>query len=314
MKKTLTAVLAIAALGLAAACGSPAPDDEALVEGERTTQAGPCITRVIYGNTWLNAAGHDRSYFDVRGRVTWDGHCKVNAAGNAYAVLSNGWRPHFKGRTCVIALQQRGACSPVPGRCATRIAYGPAWLPAPSHPARHDDVKWVVTWDGVCHNDGDRSWARLSNGWKPVFRGRNACDLSFRYTQCGGLFANPVIDRDCPDPAVLKDGKTYYMVCTHAPIRSSTDLVHWKWRGKVFTEKNLPAWNKGPFLAPEMHRIGSKYVVYYSSGKGPTGRSAPPGPTSRSGPTGTSADPCWPRRLRACSTPPTSAPPTAGTT
>ncbi len=178
--------------------------------------------------------------------MTWDGSCAIDASGNSFATLSNGWKPYFRGRSsCVIALDYSGACNPAPGECATRVSYGPSWIPAPNHPALHDDVLGVLTWDGVCHSSNGQSHAVLSNGWAPHFTGANACDLSFRYTQCGGLFANPVVPRDCPDPGVLKDGATYYLTCTSGgspayPIYSSTDLVSWTLRGSIFTNTVKP--------------------------------------------------------------------------
>src|SRR4051794_13266735 len=47
-----------------------------------------------------------------------------------------------------------------------------------------------------------------------------------------GMFTNPVINRDFPDPDVLKVGDTYYAYSTNAASINiqeahSTDLVHW---------------------------------------------------------------------------------------
>lgn len=232
-----------------------------------------CSTRITYGSTWIKPPNHPADHDDVEGRVTWDGSCKVDATGNAYATLSNGWKPIFKGRSCVIALDYSGGCSPAPGKCATRVSYGPTWVPAPSHPASHDDVGGVLTWDGICHASGGQSWALLSNGWKPHFSGSNACDLAFRHTQCGGLFENPVVSKDCPDPGVLEVGGTYYMACTPGyafPIRSSKDLVHWKQQGTVFSAASHPAWGTSHFWAPELHQVGGKFVVYFSARHGAT--------------------------------------------
>ncbi len=237
--------------------------------GSGGTTPKPCTTRITYGNTWLHPPNHPSSFDDVSGVVTWDGSCTVDSSGNASATLSNGWKPVFQGRSCVIALDSSGACSPAPGACATRISYGPKWLAAPNHPAKHDDVSGVVTWDGVCSAAGSDSSARLSNGWGPHFQGSSSCDLAFRHTQCGGLFANPVVNANCPDPGVLKDGSKYYMVCTSGgpgyPIRSSSDLVSWKLEGTVFDSSTKPKWASGDFWAPEMHKVAGKYVVYFSA-------------------------------------------------
>jgi GH43 family beta-xylosidase len=234
--------------------------------------AASCATRITYGSTWIKPGSHPASFDDAQGEVTWDGSCKVDAAGNASATLSNGWTPYFTGRSCIIALDYSGACASTPAKCATRVSYGPAWLPAPNHPAAHDDVGGVLTWDGVCHASGGQSWALLSNGWTPYFSGSNGCDLAFRHTQCRGLYANPVVSTDCPDPGVLADGGAYYMVCTPGyafPLRSSKDLVSWTAQGAVFA--SAPGWAASHFWAPELHRVGSKVVAYYSARSGASG-------------------------------------------
>ena len=52
------------------------------------TALAPCATRITYGSTWIKAANHPESYDDLKGLVTWDGACKVDAAGNAYVASS----------------------------------------------------------------------------------------------------------------------------------------------------------------------------------------------------------------------------------
>lgn len=234
-----------------------------------TPDAGPpCITRVTYGASWLRPSGHAADFDDVNGTVTWDGSCTQDASGNSIAQLSNGWRPVFAGRSgCVIALDQRGSCPTPAAACSTRISYGDTWLPPPNHPASYDDVAGRVTFDGVCRG----ATAVLSNGWTPTFNATNACELALRYTQCGGLYANPVVDTDCPDPGVMKDGATYYMACTSGgaanayPLRRSTDLVNWTRIGSVMLQANKPTWASGDFWAPELHKVGSQYIAYFSA-------------------------------------------------
>lgn len=243
---------------------------DAALPDTRTSDLAPCTTRITYGSTWFKPSGHAASYDDAKGEVSWDGSCQVDGSGNAVATLSNGWKPVFAGRSCIIALDYSASCAAASGTCATRVSYGPSWLPGPNHPARYDDVGGVLTWDGVCHASGSQSWALLSNGWKPYFAS-NTCDLSLRHTQCGGLFANPVVSSDCPDPGVLRVGSTYYMACTPGyafPLRSSKDLVHWTAQGKVFATR--PSWAGGSFWAPELHQVGGKFVVYYSAKRSST--------------------------------------------
>ncbi|MGE3960769.1 MAG: glycoside hydrolase family 43 protein [Dehalococcoidia bacterium] len=84
-------------------------------------------------------------------------------------------------------------------------------------------------------------------------------------------YANPVIADDCPDPHVIQDGATFYLVATsHVlpafPIRVSRDLVNWqRTAASVFTRDNAPAWASDHFWAPELHRVGGRYVCYYTA-------------------------------------------------
>ncbi|HQP38760.1 MAG TPA: glycoside hydrolase family 43 protein [Polyangiaceae bacterium] len=229
-----------------------------------------CKTRITYGNAWMHGPNHPDDYDIASGVVTWDGVCAFDGA-NSYATLSNGWKPYFSGRgRCVIALDYE-ACPTAPKDCGTRVSYGDAWLPGPNHPDHFDDAGGAIAWNGACRNSGGNSYATLSNGWQPYFSGNGACDLSFRYTQCGGLFANPVVDSDCPDPGVIRDGSQYVMACTSGnsanafPLRVSPDLVHWQSKGHVFPSASKPSWAKSDYWAPELHRVGSKFIAYYTA-------------------------------------------------
>ena len=224
----------------------------------------PCRTRVTYGNAWIHGPGHPADYDDVDGVVTWDGQCTTDGS-NSVATLSNGWRPYFTGRnSCILAFDYSAGCSQSAQRCATRVSYGTSWIAPDNHPQRYDDVNGVVTWDGAC-TSGTTVSANLSNGWVPHFRG--GCSLAFRYTQCGGLYANPVVDTDCPDPGVTRDGNQYVMACTGGGyrIRTSPDLVHWTTRGLIFPDGQRPGWATGDFWAPEIHRVGNRWVAYFSA-------------------------------------------------
>ena len=82
---------------------------------------------------------------------------------------------------------------------------------------------------------------------------------------------NPVVADNCPDPGVLDVGGAFYMVSTtHVlpafPIRVSRDLVNWEHTGRhVFTRANQPSWARDHFWAPELHRVGDRYVCYYTA-------------------------------------------------
>jgi GH43 family beta-xylosidase len=229
-----------------------------------------CSTRITYGAEWIHGPNHPEDFDTAQDVVTWDGSCSFDGT-NSFATLSNGWKPYFAGRSsCVIALDYDN-CPQTPTTCETRVSYGPSWLPGPNHPALYDDVGDALLWNGVCRNDGANSFATLSNGWTPYFNGNGACDLSFRYTQCGGLYQNPVTTNDCADPGVIYDGTQYVMACTsgNAPdaflLRTSPDLIHWEVRGSIFPAATKPAWAVSDFWAPEIHRVGNSFVAYYTA-------------------------------------------------
>ena len=85
----------------------------------------------------------------------------------------------------------------------------------------------------------------------------------------------------CPDPHVIdvrRGAFRYFMVCTtdHAAnaivIHKSRDLVHWYPAGYVFPKGRQPWWARhstgrhgGRFWAPEIYRIGPKWVVYFAA-------------------------------------------------
>lgn len=89
-------------------------------------------------------------------------------------------------------------------------------------------------------------------------------------------YGNPVIPFDCPDPGVIgvdqPDGPHFYMVCTGGsfPIRHSRDLVLWSDTGAVVLPNGKPAWaaNGNRNWAPELHRVGGKYVAYFTTVNG----------------------------------------------
>ena len=88
-------------------------------------------------------------------------------------------------------------------------------------------------------------------------------------------YANPVLDADFPDPAVLKaaDG-FYYAYATQTQrgeswlnmqVARSADLVRWDHLGDALPVK--PAWasKTQDFWAPHVHEAGGRYYLYYSA-------------------------------------------------
>jgi GH43 family beta-xylosidase len=117
-----------------------------------------------------------------------------------------------------------------------------------------------------------------------------AGDVSYRAPK--PPYANPVIDVNCPDPGVIAVGDAFYAICTggHFGIRRSYDLVRWEDTGAVVLPDGKPAWaaNGGRNWAPEMHRVGDRFVVYYTSVNGANVLSI--GATSSDSPTGPFVD------------------------
>ena len=271
--RRLLALLALAACG--GSHGHTAPSDGPGSGGDgggadAAPDAAPCTTRVTYGQAWIHGANHPAQDDTAAGDVTWDGTCTDDGA-NSFAVLSNGWKPYFTGHgACELALDHAAACASA-GSCATRITYGAAWLPPPNHPAQYDDVAGRVFPASACVDSGGSSYVTLSNGWAPHFSGSGACEVAMRWDDCGGLYSNPVVPVSCPDPGVLHDGGRYLMSCTSGnaadafPIYVSTDLVHWTAQGHILPAAAKPSWAQSDFWAPEIHRVGTHYVAYFSA-------------------------------------------------
>ena len=83
-------------------------------------------------------------------------------------------------------------------------------------------------------------------------------------------YQNPVINYSLPDPSIIKgeDGY-YYLYATedirNLPIHRSKDLVEWEYVGTAFTKSTRPDFEpKGGSWAPDINKIGDKYVLYYS--------------------------------------------------
>ena len=84
------------------------------------------------------------------------------------------------------------------------------------------------------------------------------------------VYRNPIIDKNSPDPTILRaDDGSFYLYATentrNVPIYHSTDLVNWNLLGTAFTDETRPKWNaKGMIWAPDINKIGDKYVLYYA--------------------------------------------------
>lgn len=87
---------------------------------------------------------------------------------------------------------------------------------------------------------------------------------------------HPAILAGYGDPAVLKDGDDYWLVCTSNdapdafPILHSRDLEHWEPQGFVFPRSRKPEWTAtgrrvADFWAPEMAKVRDEYWLAYTA-------------------------------------------------
>lgn len=83
-------------------------------------------------------------------------------------------------------------------------------------------------------------------------------------------YQNPVVNYSLPDPSVIQGADGYYYLYAtedirNIPIHRSKNLVDWEFVGTAFSEKTRPSFEpKGGLWAPDINRIGDKYVLYYS--------------------------------------------------
>ena len=101
------------------------------------------------------------------------------------------------------------------------------------------------------------------------------CAAPLARSPVAGNYANPVLDSDFPDPAVLKapDGY-YYAYATQTEIGGkwvniqlarSPDLVNWRHVGDALPTKPNWASKTQDFWAPHVARHGDTYYMYYSA-------------------------------------------------
>lgn len=84
-----------------------------------------------------------------------------------------------------------------------------------------------------------------------------------------GMYTNPVLTRDFPDPDVLQVDDMFYAYATNSEgvnvqVAWSTDLIHWDVLPDALPQ--LPAWAAQDFgwiWAPEVTHIGEQYVMYH---------------------------------------------------
>lgn len=88
-------------------------------------------------------------------------------------------------------------------------------------------------------------------------------ESTFRADLGNGWYQNPVINQDIPDPAVFRDGDTFYfcgstgMYYPALSIYSSKDLVNWSLVCHPFPEYQGNPW------APDILKYNGKYYIYF---------------------------------------------------
>ena len=98
-----------------------------------------------------------------------------------------------------------------------------------------------------------------------------SCGDAAKKGDAAATYSNPVIAADAPDPSVVRaeDG-SYYLYATGRgySVFRSEDLVSWERVGTAFTDRTWPATirngRRGDLWAPEIRRIGDRYVLFYT--------------------------------------------------
>lgn len=118
-----------------------------------------------------------------------------------------------------------------------------------------------------------RDMYRIAGALAAAFLALSSCAAPQQLAPAG--YANPVIDADFPDPAVLKAPDGYYYAYAtqterdgkwlNLQVARSRDLIHWDLLGDALPLK--PAWagKTQDFWAPDVVRNGSRYIMYYSA-------------------------------------------------
>lgn len=86
----------------------------------------------------------------------------------------------------------------------------------------------------------------------------------------GRSYENPVLDKSCADPTIIKahNSNYFYMYATGRHMYSSADLVHWSTLNRSVLS-GTPSWYEGKtsgasLWAPDAQYINGQYVLYYS--------------------------------------------------
>jgi len=83
------------------------------------------------------------------------------------------------------------------------------------------------------------------------------------YSKGDGYFMNPVFAGDYPDPSIIRDGDTYYMV--HSSFEYYPGLMIWKSKDLINWSPVANALHKylGSVWAPDLVKCNNKYYIYF---------------------------------------------------
>jgi xylan 1,4-beta-xylosidase len=78
-----------------------------------------------------------------------------------------------------------------------------------------------------------------------------------------GYYLNPVFAGDYPNPSIIRDGDTFYMV--HSSFEYYPDLTVWKSKDLLNWVPDTNALYKkvGPFWASDMTKYNGKYYIFF---------------------------------------------------
>jgi len=96
-----------------------------------------------------------------------------------------------------------------------------------------------------------------------IFFNANAQYQTDKNCKGTGYYLNPIFAGDYPDPSILRDGDTYYMV--HSSFEYYPDLLIWQSKDLINWTPVTNALHKyvGSVWAPDLTKYKNKYYIYF---------------------------------------------------
>lgn len=112
--------------------------------------------------------------------------------------------------------------------------------------------------------------------------GAVSADPSSPANTSGTKLGNPIRPMDTADPGVVRHGGKWYVYHTSSgvgregryPIVVSDDLTSWSQIGYIIEPGKVPAWasKAWSWWAPEVHKVGNRFIAYYTTREDATNR------------------------------------------